>query len=94
MTIPRNQRSIVKFFRITFTVGEDSYTVMPLPPAPHRGQTAFRLRKQNGDQHVHDVRLTDHGPRCDCRGFQYRHRCKHIAMLRAARMLNGGNCRA
>lgn len=88
MTFPRQQRPVVKFFRIVFTVGDDSYTVTPLAPDRRRGSTGFRLRKETGDRHVYDVRLTDHGPRCECRGFTYRRRCKHIAMLRAARMLN------
>ncbi len=88
MRVPKQLRPTVKFFRITFTVGEDSYTVTPLAPDPRNGNAAFSLRKQNGDRQVYDVRLTDRGPRCECRGFRYRRRCKHIAMLRAARMLD------
>lgn len=84
----KRPRKVVKLFRITFSHGSDSYTVIPLDTDPQVAKKAFRLRKQTGDRQVYDVRLTNHGPECDCKGFLYRKRCKHIHMLQAARMLD------
>jgi hypothetical protein len=35
-------------FRITFTIGEDDYHVIPLRPHPEVAAKAFRFRKQGG----------------------------------------------
>jgi hypothetical protein len=75
-------------FRITFSYGRDEYAVIPLSPHPGVARKAFRLRRQSGDRPAYDIRVTNHGPECDCPGFTYRHRCKHVAMLRAAHMLD------
>jgi hypothetical protein len=88
MSRPRKQRRVVKFFRITFHYADDTYAVVPLRPAPSAARKAFRLRKQTGGRDAYDVRLTAAGPRCDCRGFLRWRRCKHVGMLRAARMLD------
>jgi hypothetical protein len=85
----KKPRHVLAFFRITFECGSDTYTVIPLSPDPGIAKKAFRLRKQTGDRQVYDVCLTAHGPECDCKGFLYRRRCKHIRMLTAAGMLDG-----
>jgi hypothetical protein len=89
MSSPRKKpRHVLPFFRITFECGRDTYTVVPLAPDPRVTRKAFRLKKRTGDRQVYDVRLTEHGPECDCKGFLYRHRCKHVRMLNAAGMLD------
>jgi hypothetical protein len=76
-------------FRITFTIGPDSYAVCPLQPHPDVATLAFRFRKQTGDRACYDVRLSPAGHiECDCPGFQrWRRPCKHVRTLAAARML-------
>jgi hypothetical protein len=80
-------------FRITFTIGEDDYHVVPLRPHPEVAAKAFRFRKQGGDQAVYDVRVAEHGPQCDCPGFTHWHPrrgtlCKHVKTLKAAGMIS------
>jgi hypothetical protein len=75
-------------FTITFTIGPDTYFAVPLRPHPEVASKAFRFLKQTGEQDVYDVCLTEHGPECDCRGFQrWRKPCKHVRTLQAAGML-------
>jgi hypothetical protein len=88
MTSPKKTPPVVKFFRITFSYAGDTYAVIPLQPDPAVARKGFRLRKESGDRQVYDVRVSEGGPECDCKGFLFRHRCKHIGMLQAARMLD------
>ncbi len=81
-------RSTIPLFRIVFHHGRDSYTVVALDPDPAIATRVFRLSKQTRRHEVYIVRLTYQGPRCGCKGYKYRRHCKHIAMLRDARMLD------
>ena len=88
MSTPHRQNRILQFFRLTLQLGNDTYAVVPLNPHPSVARKAFRLRKQTGNRNVYDIRLTPYGPECDCPGFIYRRRCKHVRALAAARMLD------
>jgi hypothetical protein len=88
MSEPETTRKTVKFFRITFQLGGDEYVVVPLEPNPEVAKRAFRLRKLTGDGGTYDVRVTEAGAECDCKGFQFRKRCKHCGMLREAMMID------
>jgi hypothetical protein len=82
----KKTRPAVQQFQTFFHYRTDRYLVSPLDPERGDGGKGFRLQKLTGDGEVYDVRLTDQGPRCNCKGFRYRGRCKHVAMLRLARM--------
>jgi hypothetical protein len=88
MHVPRRRPPVIKLFRITFTYGSDTYTVIPLDPDPAVASKAFRFHKHSDDQPVYDIRETDHGAECDCTGFTYRGHCRHIRMLLLARMID------
>jgi hypothetical protein len=88
MSKGRRRRRVIQFFRLTLHLGDDIYAVIPLNPDPSVARKAFRLRKQTGDRNVYDIQLTERGPKCECRGFSYRRRCKHIRALSGARMLD------
>lgn len=88
MSTPKKARKRGNSFRITFSYGTDTYAVIPLNPDPAEARKAFQLRKQTGDRQVYAVRLTNQGSQCNCKGFTYRQRCKHIRMLNTAKMLD------
>jgi hypothetical protein len=77
---PKRQR----FFSITFTIEGDSYAVSRLPADPSIARAAFRFRKLTGDEAVYDVRFTEHGAECDCKGNLQHGHCKHADTLKAA----------
>ncbi len=88
MSKPRKPRPTLRFFRLTITFGSDIYAVIPQVPAPTGTRKAFRLKKMTGDHKVYQVRLFHKHPGCNCRGFLRWGHCKHVAMLRAALMLD------
>jgi hypothetical protein len=73
-----------RFFGIQFTIEGDSYAISRLPAHPEVARAAFRFRKLTGDQAVYDVRLTEHGLECDCKGGLHHGHCKHADTIRAA----------
>jgi hypothetical protein len=78
---PRKQR----FFEITFTIENDAYKVSVLPCDPSIGKKAFRFRKLTAaEPTTYDVRFTEHGPECDCKGYLRHGHCKHGQTLEAA----------
>ncbi len=87
MSTAKEPRSIIPLFRVEFHYGNDVYTVVPLAP-DLESLKAFRLRKQTGDQQVYMICLTHQGLRCNCKGFRYRSRCKHVTMFREAQMFD------
>ena len=89
LTQSRKGRKTAHTFRITFTIGEDRYFVFPLRGIhPEVASKAYRFHKQTGEQEVYDVRLGEHGPECDCKGFtRWQTPCKHIRSLKAAGMI-------
>jgi hypothetical protein len=66
---------------VWITVGKkvDPYWLSCLPAAA--GERAFCLEKPDGQ--IHHVALLADGQTCDCPGFTYRGRCKHVAGLAA-----------
>jgi hypothetical protein len=88
MNDSKKSRPVVQLFQVVFHHGTDRYVVTPLVPEPSGARKAFRLQKETGDGQVYDVHLTDQGPRCNCKGFVRWGHCKHITMLRNARMLD------
>ncbi len=88
MPDPRRRRRILPFFRLTLQLGDDLYAVIPLDLDPVVARKAFRLRQQTANRSVYDVRLTEHGPECDCREFGRRGKCKHVRALKGARLLD------
>jgi hypothetical protein len=73
-----------RFFRVTFTVEQDSYAISRLAPHAEVASRAWRFRKLTGDEACYDVRQTPHGLECDCRGHVRHGHCKHCDTLRAA----------
>ena len=76
---------------IAFALKGVAYRVTPLDAA----EPAFRFEKLGGEPDVYDVRLTEFGWECDCRGFVAHGHCKHVkAVLEAGHIfegvLNGG----
>lgn len=88
MDEPRNRSKKLKFTRISIQNGTDEYLVMPLDTDTETTTRVFRLRKLSPNGSTYHVRHTEAGTECDCRGFHFRKRCKHIRMLREARMLD------
>jgi hypothetical protein len=76
-------------FRIVFQIGASEYGVIPLQPHPDVAAKAYRLRKRGPEPVSYDVRQTDAGTFCECRGFlRWGTPCKHIRALVAAGMLD------
>ena len=73
-----------RFFSITFNIEADSYAVSRLPADASVANHAFRFRKLTGDEGVYDVRVTEHGPECECKGYLRHGHCKHCETLQAA----------
>ena len=76
---------------VCFAIDGTAYCVNPLDCE----ETAFRLQKLADDGAIYDVRLTEFGWECDCRGFVAHGHCKHVkAVLEAGHIfegvLNGG----
>ena len=88
MARSRRPRRPAKPFRIIFRYGQDEYQVSAMGVDPADARKAFRLCKQTGDRHAYEVHVTATGPRCGCKGFRFRAKCKHLFMLRKARMLD------
>jgi hypothetical protein len=85
---PRNgNHPVVPLFRLTLEIGSDTYTVTPLRCDPAFAWKAFRLRKQPDNHPCYDVSLSERGCRCSCPCFRYRGKCKHLSVLKAARLL-------
>jgi hypothetical protein len=84
----RRPRRTIHFFRLRIQIGKDEYAVTPFQPATTVARKAFRIRKQTRDQTTYEVRVTTTEVICSCPGFHFRKLCKHIRMLRAARMLD------
>lgn len=84
--LPRRSRPTT--FRIVFQLGDDLYTVIPLPQVP-AVRKAYRVRKHDADGHEYDVALHHDGHiSCECLGFLYHQRpCRHIRSLLAAGMI-------
>jgi hypothetical protein len=87
MNAKRKSNPIIKLFRITFHCGADEYLVVPLQIDPSTALKAYRLKKLTGEHTSYQVRLTERGVGCQCKGFLRWKRCKHIRMLRAAGMI-------
>ncbi len=65
------------------------YSLYPLDPHPALATVAYRFFKRSDDFAMHDVRRTPEGHvECDCPGFVYHGKCKHVAMLAALGCLN------
>lgn len=88
MSNARKPRRTVQFFRLVIQLGKDEYAVTPLQPATTAARKTFRLRKQTRDQTSYEVQVTTTEVKCNCPDFRFRRRCKHIRMLRVARMLD------
>jgi hypothetical protein len=51
---------------------------------PEVAKKAFRFSKLTGDQAHYDLRLTDHGLECECKGYLRHGHCKHCETIQAA----------
>lgn len=88
MSNARKPRRTIQFFRLVIQLGKDEYAVTPLQPATAVARKSFRLRKQTRDHTSYEVQVTTTEVKCICLDFRFRRRCKHIRMLRVARMLD------
>ena len=84
----KKRRRATRPFRIAFFHGNDEYTVTPVDAPSAGARKAFRLEKLTGAGGTYLVLLAPEGARCPCKGWRYRGRCRHLDMLRAARMLD------
>jgi hypothetical protein len=74
-----------RVFQICFLIDTNAYVVSKLPAEPAAALAAYRFRKVTGDQAVYDVRVTEHGPECDCQGHLRHGHCKHVETLQQAK---------
>jgi hypothetical protein len=81
---PASKPARQRFFQIQFVIEQDTYVISKLAADPAVARGAFRFRKLTGDQAVYDVRLTEHGPECECMGHLRHGHCKHGQTVVAA----------
>jgi hypothetical protein len=84
---PRRSR-VPETFRIQFLIGDDTYSVIPLPADASVARKAYRLSKHGAKPASYDVRQAPEGfVECSCPGHTYRGKCKHVRALTAAGMV-------
>ena len=88
MITPRKPQRKAKPFQVIFRYGQDEYHIVALDIDASDARKAFQLCKQTGDKQTYEVQLAATGSRCNCQGFRFRMKCKHLFMLQKARMLD------
>ena len=77
--------------RLTLTINDVPYTVIPNSGACELVSRAFRLKKSDGT--VYDLAATPHGCTCDCPDYLFNRQdkdvngCKHVKAMKACGLL-------
>jgi hypothetical protein len=89
MTVTGNRLPAVDLdCALVLVIGDDRYRIEILPRQP-RGAADFRVAKQDSAKAPYRVWQGASGAVCcDCQGFRYRQRCRHVNALRKVGLIH------